>query len=196
MSGSSNSHGLTDQQSLFCHEYAKSLSAPQAYRSAGYSVSDEAIAASASRLLRSPKIQNFLGPLLSLNAVAVLSELVKIAMANISDVLEMNDSGIQVIPLEKLSDRAKAAIKSIKFRPVTVKGSDGQDVVVNMVSEITMHDKLAALDRLAKKLNVYPASGDLLSLIESMSNHGLLLDGQAEVVRNGIGQIEEGLRAL
>ena len=81
---------LTIKQEKFCIEYAKSGNARQAYKSAGYQCKNDAsIDASASQLLRNPKVKDRL---------AELTEEVK--NASIADIKEMQEKLTEIIRQE------------------------------------------------------------------------------------------------
>jgi hypothetical protein len=164
----SNAHGLTDQQVKFCHEYARLLNATQAYKAAGYQCKTDAAAGAAStRLLGNVRIRAYLDEILNLNEVSVVSEVVSIAFGSITDVIEWDENGITPIPSDRLSSRARAAIKSIKCKSTVVRDENGQVIDTLMAWEITMHDKLGALEKLARKLSLYPK-------IEAVTEHDVL----------------------
>jgi phage terminase small subunit len=163
-----NNHGLTDQQVRFCHEYGKTLNATQAYKAAGYQCKTDAAAGAAStRLLGNVRIRAYLDEILNLNEVSVVNQVVSIAFGSITDVIEWDENGITPIPSDRLSSRAMAAIKSIKCKPTVVRDENGQVIDTLMAWEITMHDKLGALEKLMKKLSLYPK-------IEAVSEHDVI----------------------
>lgn len=186
-----NSHGLTDLQIRFCQEYVKDLNATKAYFRAGYAVKSEAAAASsASALIRNPKIRAYLGEVLSLSETSVISEIVKIAFANITDIVEFSDKSIAIKSSENLSDRAKSALQSISFTERYTE--EGKVTTV----QVKMHDKLAALEKLMKRLRMYPKEMTTMSAVTHLLSQGLLTDEQAKVIIDGVSGIEEGLRSL
>jgi phage terminase small subunit len=164
----SNHHGLTDQQVSFCHEYAKSLNATQAYKAAGYSAKNDAVARTcSSKLLTIANIRAYLDEILNLNEVSVVNEVVSIAFGSITDVIEWDENGITPIPSDRLSSRARSAIKSIKCKPTVIRDEEGQVIDTLMSWEVTMHDKLGALEKLMKKLSLYPK-------VEAVTEHDVL----------------------
>jgi hypothetical protein len=196
-----NPHGLNEQQLLFCRAYARSLNATEAYLEVygGGSTGRKAVAGvKACNLLKLPKIRAYLCELLELNEATVINELSKIAFATITDVMTWDASGAHLIPSEELSDRGRAAIKSIKVRTrTTSRLIDGVEVVETITeSEIKLHDKLDALDKLAKKLHLYPKESSVLEAIATLAQQGLLLPGQAAAVKDGLCNIEEKLHSL
>jgi phage terminase small subunit len=154
-----NPHGLTDQQLRFCQHYARSLNATQAYKDAGYKAKTEnAAGVSAHQILRNLKIQAYLGEVLNLTEVSVVHEAVAIGFANITDAIEWDEEGVSVIPSRHLTHRGKSAIKSIKCKKKTTTRTVGEvkETDVTVEWEVTLHDKLAALEKLIKKLGLYP----------------------------------------
>jgi phage terminase small subunit len=158
VSKSQNPHGLTDQQLRFCQHYAVSLNATAAYKAAGYAARSESAArAGATVMLANASIRAYLGEVLDLTSVNVVSKIVSIAMTDITDVVQWDDESISLVPSDQLSAKTKAAIKTIKIKPKYLKDEETglTERVVGEI-EITMHDKLGALDKLAKKLKFYP----------------------------------------
>jgi phage terminase small subunit len=154
-----NAYGLTDQQVRFCHEYAKNLNATQAYKAAGYQCKTDTVArASSSQLLAKPSIRAYLGEILNLSEVSVINAVAAIGLTDITEVVAWDREGVEPIPSDRLSVRAKGAIKSIKCKRKTTTRTIGdvQEVDVTTEWEITMHDKLGALEKLMKKLSLYP----------------------------------------
>lgn len=163
-----NAHGLTDQQVKFCHEYARLLNATQAYKEAGYKWKSESVAMSGGyENLRKPQIRAYLGEILNLSEVSVVHQVAAIALTDITEVVEWDKEGISPIPSDRLSSRAKSAIKSIKCKPTVIRDEDGQVIDTLMAWEITMHDKLAALEKLMRKLSLYPK-------VEAVTEHDVL----------------------
>ena len=190
-SKSGNPSGLTDMQLKFCQEYTKSLNATQAYIRAGYSVKSERVAsAAAARLLASVRIRAYLGEVLNLDEVSVVSEVVAIAFANITDVVDFDANGVNVKSSAQISNRAKSSLQSVKFTTIESKSGTIRSV------EVKMHDKLSALDKLMKKLKLYPKELTTVEAVRHLLSQGLLTEDQAKVIIDGISGIEEGLRSL
>lgn len=179
MAGRDKVSGLTHQMLKFCAEYRKDLNGTEAVIRAGYKVrSRDAAAVQAARLLRNAKIQGYLGELAELTDIGLLSELAAIGMARFSDVVDENGN-IQT-DLSQVSDRARAAVKSITK---TVRVTKEGDVIESVT--LTLHDKLAALDKLMRifRINVLPttASADPGFNVDWDS----LTDKQLERLANG-----------
>jgi len=186
-----NPHGLTDLQLRFCQEYVKDLNGTKAYFRAGYTAKSESAAgAGASALVANPKIKAYLGEILNLTEASVISEIAKIAFANITDVADFTSNSITVKSSDVLSDRGKSALQSIKFTERYTE--DGRICTV----EVKMHDKLAALEKLMRRLRMYPKDLNTMSAVTHLLSQGLLTDEQARVILDGVSGIEEGLRSL
>lgn len=201
MSGRANNvkpvppHGLTDLEYNFCWAYAKTLHLGNAVKEAGYKCTDQSAHTIGHRLLKKVQIRVYLGEILDLSTVTVLNELVQIAFAKITDVLTVGEDGVTVLPSSQWSNRAKAAVKSVKIKSRTSYDKDGNPVVTTE-TEITMYDRLTALDKLMRKLSMYPTEKDILALLEGMAANGLLVPGQADVVVEGVNGIRDRLRLL
>lgn len=190
-----NPQGLTDLEYNFCWAYAKTLHLGNSVKEAGYKCNDAASHVQGTRLLKKPKIRAYLNEIMDLSTVTVLNEVVQIAFANITDVMSINSNGVTVIPSQQWSDRAKAAVKTVKIRSRTTYDKEGNPTVTTE-TEVTMYDRLAALDKLMKKLGMYPVNGDVLGLLEAMASNGLLVPMQADVIVEGINGIRDRLKEL
>jgi phage terminase small subunit len=187
-----NQHNLKDLELRFCHEYAVDLNGTQAVKRAGFKYKTENAAAKrASDMLRKPHIRAYLSEILNLTSVSVVTEVARIAFANITDVCEFTGDSITVKSSEALGDRAKSALKSVK---VTERfDADGGRTVT---TEVRMHDKLAALEKLMKKLRLYPSQVDILEAIRLLSAEGLLVPGQVQAVEHGLNQLKTNMQAI
>jgi hypothetical protein len=187
-------HGLNDRQIAFCHAYAKSMNGSQSYKDAGYSCKTDTVArVESSKLLAKPNIRAYLGDILNVNALTVINEIAAIALANIADVCTWTEDEIKPIPSHLLSPRGKAAIKSIKFKRRTSVSPEGAEETT-IETEVVMHDKLSALEKLCKKLSLYPT--ETMTAISTLAAKGLLLPEQTEVILNGIRRFDENLANL
>lgn len=133
---------LTPKQKLFCDEYLTDMNATRAALRAGYS----ATTALNGALMRMTKIKLYLQERtesatlrLQINQDMVLRELGKIAFANMGNYFAADGSRK---PMHQLSDDDKAALWQVD--------ADG-----TLTVKIRMHNKLAALDKIAKHLNFY-----------------------------------------
>lgn len=193
-----NPHGLTDQQLRFCQEYARSLDRMDAYHKAGYKAKNNSAAwSSAHGIINNPKVKAYLDEILNLTEVSVINEMVLVAFAKITDVVSFDGDRVKLIPSEKLNNRGKAAIKKIKIKKRSVVDNEtGEGFETIVEAEVDLHDKLSALDKLARKLRLYPKEMSVMDAIATLASQGLLLPQQAELVKNGLSGIEQELRSL
>lgn len=196
-SETARNYGLTDLQLAFCHAYAASLRAGQAYRKAGYKAkTDNTAYVEGSKLLSNPKIRAYLGEIASLSQVSVINEVALIAFASITDVCEFSADGVTVIESGKLNDRGKAALKKVKHKTTTRTDPDGFEITTTEV-EVELHDKLSALDKLIRKTcGGYPSSLQVLDAVQVLATNNVLTHRHAEVVVDGVSRIEQELCEL
>lgn len=112
----------------------------------------------ANRMLKSPVVQAALGKAVherakrfDVKAEDVLRELIAIGGANIQDLVD--EDGL-IIPLHELPRELATAIKSFKVVEKVVQGDDGEPITMR-VSDVVFHDKLTALEMLAKHLGLF-----------------------------------------
>jgi phage terminase small subunit len=183
-------HGLTDLELRFCNEYAHDFNGTQAVIRVGMRyASINSAAQRASELLRKPKIRAYLCELLQLDNVVVLNEVTRIALAQITDVCHFNADGIRIKTSDELSDRARSAIKSVK---VTERYDEAGGRSVT--TEVRMYDKLSALDKLMRKLRLYPSTEPILGAINLLAAEGYLPPEQVEIILNGLNDLKTNLR--
>ncbi|RTR29053.1 terminase small subunit [Deinococcus radiophilus] len=153
---------MTQKQELFCYEFLIDLNATQAAIRADYS--ERTARSQAQRLLTNADIQARLRTLMhersqrtQITADAVLEELAAIAFSNLADYAEwgseMGVNFVRLKPSAELTRKQTGALKSIKH--VSKRGKTDEDTL-----EVTPHDKLSALDKLAKHLNLYGEHGE------------------------------------
>lgn len=126
-----------------------------AARAAGYKKNPSQ---AANKLMKRPAVMAILGKELhqraekfEIRADEVLQELHHLSMARGSD---MFDEDGQLLPLQEMPDRVKAAIKSFKVTEKVVEGKNGKNHVLR-VTDVELHDKKGALDMLMKHLGQY-----------------------------------------
>ncbi len=171
---------LNPKQEAFCREYLIDLNATQAAIRAGYA--PEHAESQASRLMSSnAKVKARIAELMAereqrtqVTADRVIQELALIAFSNLDDFAEWGGGvdGVNVLrlkPSRELTRAQKAVIKSVKH--TRKRGKTDEDTL-----EIVREDKLSALDKLAKHLNLYNEHGDdgkrsgLTALVELMAD--------------------------
>jgi phage terminase small subunit len=146
------SEGLSKKQELFVSEYLVDLNAAQAAVRAGYSRRDARNAGyrNLRRLEIRAAIDKAQAPRLAklaLDADAVLAELTRIARANLLDYMRFDKDGTPIVDLSRL-DRETAAPLSEVVVEEFLAARPGRPAVRRL--RFRLHDKLAALDKLAR----------------------------------------------
>jgi phage terminase small subunit len=146
------SDGLSKKQELFVSEYLVDLNATQAAIRAGYSRRDARNAGY--RNLRQPQVKAAIDKAqaprlakLALDADTVLTELTRIARANLLDYMRFDEDGAPIVDLSQL-DRETAAPLSEVVVEEFLAARPGRPAVRRV--RFRLHDKLAALDKLAR----------------------------------------------
>lgn len=143
--------GLTPRQARFVDEYLVDLNASQAARRAGYSsrTADQ----QGFRLLRNDQVRRGiaarrqqLAEKLHVKQERVLRELARIAFSDLADVARWGPDGMVLLDSARLSADVRAAVESVRQ---TETGHGGSVAV-------KLHDKVRALDLLARHLGMYP----------------------------------------
>lgn len=147
---------LTPKQELFCKEYLIDLNGTQAAIRAGYS--EKTARSVASENLTKPDIQERIFALrekrskrVEINADRVLSELGKIGFSNIAD---MRDSWEDLKNWDEIPDEVKSLISEIETNTTETPNKDG-GATINTKIKVKLHDKLSALEKIAKHLGLY-----------------------------------------
>lgn len=143
---------LTGKQELFCQEYIKDFNGTQAAIRAGYS--DKSAHDIASENLRKPdieeRIKELRHELYNRNKITVdeiiheLSEITRVDPAEIYD-----DNG-NLMPLSRMSERARKSIKSMQYQSYTY-----QDGSESEKRKVVLHSKMDAFEKLMKHLGGY-----------------------------------------
>jgi phage terminase small subunit len=146
---------LNDQQVRFCDEYLVSFNAYRAAIAAGYSENT----ARKGEMLHEPKIQEYLKLKISarqerleIDHDMILRELAKIGFGNIGNYYD--DQG-DLRRMCDLTERDKAALS--QYEIMDVRQPDGHRV--GTVTKIKMHNKMSALDKIARHLGFYGVAG-------------------------------------
>lgn len=180
MSDETASRPLTAQQEQFCREYLIDLNGAQAAIRAGYS--PNGANGTGSRLLAIPSIGARVAELMrereertDITADRVLRELAAIGFTAFTDLAAWNEDNLTFTPSDELGEAAKRSVKSVKVKRTVTRGKDGSEQTT-VETELTQHDKLSALDKLAKHLNLYGEHGGdgkpsgLMALAEIMAD--------------------------
>ncbi len=86
---------------------------------------------------------------------------------------------MSVLPTDQWSDRARKSVKSITVTETATRNGTSKTMTV------TMHDKLNALDKLMRRLRLYPKEMSVMQAVQYLVAQGLMTDKQAEVILNG-----------
>ena len=142
---------LSDRQKLFCMLYAGEckLNGAEAAKKAGYS--ENGAKEQAARLLTYANVNSFIAELkkdlglrIGVTAEDIAKEYAEIAFSKITDVI---GEGNQVLDVTKIGDKSKLVLSVKNTTTETEHGS-------KTITEVKLHDKLGALDKLAKMIGV------------------------------------------
>jgi phage terminase small subunit len=149
-----NNEQLTLQQQRFCDEYLVSFNAFQSALKAGYSEHT----ARKCELLHLPKVQAYLqagmkrtSERLEISHDMILRELAKVAFANMGDYYDEN---AVLKPMNELTPDQKAAI--CHYQLIDCVGDYGERA--GELSKIKLHNKMSALDKIARHTGFYLAA--------------------------------------
>lgn len=150
---------LTVQQELFCQEYLKDLHAANAFRRAGFTAKNDAVAnANACRLMSDPRIQSRVAALakeraerVQVDADRILSELVKLAFVDISKIFDERNA---VLPTEKWPEEARKSLASIEVDEI-FDYEGNQRVHIGYTKKVKFWPKTQALDMLGRHLKMF-----------------------------------------
>jgi phage terminase small subunit len=172
---------LTYQQQRFCDEYLVSFNAYKAALNAGYSEST----ARKAELLHLPKIKAYIeramaqtGARLQISHDMILRELAKVAFASMGDYY--NEHGV-LIPMNHLTPDQRAAIQQYQV----LDADDGQGNQIGELSRVKLHNKMVALDRIARHTGFY--------LKGARSKEQGVRMGDEVAMEDGRGKMEEGV---
>ncbi len=141
---------LTDQQQMFCHEYAKDFHQKDAAIRAGFSA--KSADSQASQLLKMPKVRAYLAklqaPRLEKAGVAADRTLAELVAIGFSDIAGMYEEGTNELKsVHEMSPAVRAAIQSIEVSESGM--GDGE-----RVTKIKLWNKIEALTAIAKHLGL------------------------------------------
>lgn len=142
---------LNDKQQRFCEEYTVDFNAKQAAIRAGYTPKTAEV--QGVRLLSYAKVQSYIQELkqklsekTGITKERIVLELERIGFNNIQDYL---DSGNQVKDLTKIDRGLAASVAQIKIENTTFDGGEKETITFKL------HNKLDALEKLAKYIGLY-----------------------------------------
>ncbi len=165
--------GLQFDEEAFALAYLRTGSLERAVRSSGLECRD--IKASrvslGEAIMRRPRVAEFIAERrrirldrLNVTNERIEQELAKIAFANVSAVLEIQEDGTAYTDLSLADEVDLAAIKTVRTKRVEKKNDDGTVDVLEV--EVTMHDKLAALGHLAKIRKMVGADAEITANVD------------------------------
>jgi phage terminase small subunit len=144
---------MTGKQRMFVSEYLVDLNATQAAIRAGYSPGGAE--KSGNRNLRHPGIRAAIAEeqrprleRLDMDAADVLHELARIARSNVLDYMRLGAEGEPIVDFSGLDRDRASALSEVTVEDFAIgRGADKRDV---RRIKFRLHDKLSALDKLAK----------------------------------------------
>jgi phage terminase small subunit len=152
---------LTDKQRRFCEEYLIDLNATQAAIRAGYS--EKTAHSIGNENLIKPEINTYISELqqkrsekTAITAEMILQELAKLGFSDISNFYE--DDGVTLRNVKELGNRLSAAISQIKVTETT--HGTGKFQKKEVKTEFKLHDKLAALEKIARHIGFFEKDND------------------------------------
>lgn len=168
MRGKDEIDGLNDRERIFVAELLadRAMSGTQAAIRAGYSPASAMT--QASKLLHRPKVAAYIEAGIrereertGVTADRVVLELARIAFATPAEVASWSDDGMIMLRSDDLDANALAAIKEIKATRTVRRGKDGSETETTD-KRVVMHDKLGALDLLARHTGVVKPVGNIV----------------------------------
>ena len=149
---------LSERERTVVNHYIKSLNKAESLRRAGYS---ESMCDNPQQVFGRPHVQaeidrrfKIMTTKANVNAEYVLNKWIEIVEADIGTLVEVDPKTGQVdLDLSRLSEEQKRAIA--EFQVETYKKGRGEDAVPVVKLRVKPHDKMRALESLAKYLGMY-----------------------------------------
>jgi phage terminase small subunit len=156
---------LNRRQEMFAREYLVDYNATQAALRAGYSA--RTAYSQGQRLLKHVEVRRLLDEAdaerrkrLQLSADDVLGELALLGRSDIGQVLDFTGDELRLRPANLIPESARRAISSVKVRRYTE--GHGDDARQVEVTEFKLWDKLSALEKVGKHLDLFREKLELL----------------------------------
>lgn len=174
---------LEPRQRRFVEEYQLDLCGKGAAIRAGYSARGAEV--QGHRLLSNAKVQAAIregarrrATKLEIRAEAVIRELALIGFSDIRRYMSWDDDGLRLTPSSELTRDETAVIADVIVKRRRVRGANGE-LGEQRVTSVRLHDKLHALDLLAKHLGLFDGpevvtKGQLEALLQAV--HDVLSD--------------------
>ena len=141
----------------FCLEYLVDLNGAQAAIRAGYA--RKAARQQAHDLLTIPDVQARVAELqeekaksLAVTGARVIEELARVGFGNLRRLVEWSGSGVKMLDCDEVGEDAQRSVVSVK-QTVRTRGR-GEDATTTTETEIKIHDKVKALELLARHTGV------------------------------------------
>lgn len=154
---------MSEKRKNFVREYLIDLNGTQAAIRAGYS--PKTAIQQGSRLLTYADVKEAITEAQAKRATKsgitqerVLAELAKVGFASMRSFITIDQDGEAVIDLSATPDDGLDALSEVQTETRTERGSDG--ATVTRKTRIKLHDKLAALDKIARHLGMFKDAGD------------------------------------
>jgi phage terminase small subunit len=155
---------LSPKERLFVEDYLVDLNATRAAINAGYSPRSAEV--TGHRMLRKAKVREAVREAMAerilrtrVDQDRVIRELARVAFANVTDFANWDDDGLNFIPASQLDPGIAAAVKTVRDcrQPGQVVLPNGDSIVVDHTTRlIVMHDKIRALELLARHVGILP----------------------------------------
>ena len=146
---------FNDNQQRFCHEYLIDYNATKAAIRAGYS--EKSAEQQGHHLLKKPQVKAYIEELktkqlakIDITAEKVLQELAVIGFSNINDFVDFGENGITIKDHSELPRNLLSAVSEV---------SESKGITGHSSVKFKLHDKLNALEKLAKHLKLYDEEG-------------------------------------
>lgn len=179
--------GLADRERRFVEEYLVDLSATDATVRAGIGKTRKSATEIACRLRRKQSVATAISRIMSERAGAtgsrVIEELGKLAFADLTDIVKVKGGFVVVTDTEDLTPDQRAAIAEISE---TI-SEHGRTV------KVKLHDKIAALNKLAKVLSLYKERVELSGPNGGGIPVDVKLAGVRERISERLSEIEQRL---
>lgn len=158
---------LTDKQAAFVEEYLIDLNATQAAIRAGYSEKTAHVIGSEN--LGKPEIQVAVQAAMEarskrtkITADRVLQELARIGFADIRELFHWDEERAVYVPSRDLTEDEAAAISEVQAETTHYERDDGERET-KIKLKLKTYDKLSALDKIGKHLNLFTDRVDITS---------------------------------
>jgi phage terminase small subunit len=188
---------MNARELAFCAAYVTEMSAEKAAIRAGYSA--KTARKKAHEILARPHVQEEINRIsigvnrqMILDAAAVVNQLGAVAMASPHDYLKIEDGVWTSKAPHELTDRERAAVRSVEISNITEENEDGEEVVVRQEFRYHLHNKLEALGYLGKYFDIFGSTGAGSAAVNPFANLPQeKLDRMTRMIEGELGADEE-----